>query len=98
MDTELTPRHPAPYHPVPQENRLKDPIWRLNNLYYVKNPKGEMPDKLKEQNAIIEAVYDHEPRKIVIQGRYAPQDLNVGPNETLLEMMNEARDNSSWLP
>lgn len=68
MDTELTPRHSAPYHPVPQENRLTDPIWRLNNLYYVKNPKGEIVKFVpsKEQNAIIEAVYDHELRKIVI--------------------------------
>jgi len=47
----------------------------------------KMPDKLKALDM------DNK-----LQGRYAPQDLSIGPNETLLEMMNEARDKKSSLP
>lgn len=61
--------------------------YKRQDTKYGETVEVKMPDKLKALDM------DNK-----IQGRYAPQDLNVGPNETLLEMMNEARDNSSSLP
>ena len=50
------------------ENSLLDPIWRLHNLYYVKNAKGKIVKFVPspEQDDIINAIYTEGLRKIVI--------------------------------
>lgn len=49
-------------------SQLADPIWRLSNLYKVKNKAGKVVTfrPSREQKVIIDAIYKHKLRKILI--------------------------------
>lgn len=54
--------------PTPSQSKLSDPLWRLSNLYYIKDEHAKLI-KFKpnpEQEVIIRDIYIHKKRKIVI--------------------------------